>query len=400
MKVAIFHTEFAYSGGAEKLIFRQIDYLKSKGYRVDCFASFVDKENCYPDEIDNYEIKQILPERLNGFLPHDVIVIATIALFPLYAYFFRNYDVFLGENQAGPWLSAIASFLLGRPYVTYQPYPATFVYPRKVDKKAKRNSFVTELLIRAFKPLLVKVDKFVIRSANARLANGEYAKEVLEKVYAEEFINCPAGVKRGTFNEKVLARRFAKRHATAPQNVRLSYILITNRHFPAKRLDYGVKVIKKVNRVNLVITGAETDYTQEIKELAKQLKVEDRVIFTGLVGEKKLKNLYQKALVYIYTAPEEDFGMGIIEAMASGVPVVAWDNAGPGYIVEDSVTGFLAKPGDLNGFAAKTKRLIGDRELNFKMASKAFSYTKGCSWQKHGSLLEETLKDAQIYSQI
>lgn len=392
MRIAIFHTEFAYSGGAEKLIFNQIDYLKRKGWEIDCFAAFVDETNCFPNIIKNYNIRQILPKFLNSIIPHDLVIIATILSFPLYIFSLKKYDIFLGENQAGPWLAAMPASFWRKPYVTYQPYPTTVTYSRGVDKKERRNTFFVDFLLALLKPIIVSIDKKVIRTADTCLANGEYAKRVLEKVYERKFVNCPGAAVRGKFAKRMFEDRF-----------RNPYLLITNRHFPAKRLDYGIRLLSKLKtksaELKLLITGAETEYTNELKKLAKKLKVDQRVIFTGLVDEKRLDALYDGALVYIYTAPEEDFGMGIIEAMARGVPIVAWDKAGPKYIIKNGITGYLAKPGDMNGFMAKVGKLLKEKELNLQMARKVYEYTSSFSWQNHGKVLEEILtKNVQIHS--
>jgi Mg2+ transporter MgtE len=67
------------------------------------------------------------------------------------------------------------------------------------------------------------------------------------------------------------------------------------------------------------------------------------VLFLGAITEEELNRLYEGAAVYVYPAPEEDFGMGVIESMAKGVPVVAWNQAGP-TVTLGSGTGHLVEP--------------------------------------------------------
>src|SRR3989344_775769 len=371
MKIAIFHPEFAFAGGAERMTFEQIRYFKKIGWEVDCFTAFIDRENCYPDKIGEYEIHQILPGALNRIIPHQVMVVLATLCFALAfpAYFLLHstyYNFFFGSNQAAPWWAFFASKMFKKPFAVYLNYPARL------------------------KGLLMVVDKFIVKRANTCFADGEYAKLICEETYGRKFINCPGGTKKGVFNKNIWQKRWKD-----------PYILITNRHFPAKKIEYGIKVINQLDNylINLVITGAFTKYTEKLKKLVSQYKLTSRVIFTGLVEEKRLISLYKYALCYIYTAPMEDFGLGILEAMAYGVPPVAWNNAGPKYIVENGKTGFLAKPGDLDNFTDKVKKLLVSRRMNFKMALAAHVYSGEYPWDAHARILEHNIK-GEIHSLV
>ncbi|OGM23204.1 hypothetical protein A2961_00195 [Candidatus Woesebacteria bacterium RIFCSPLOWO2_01_FULL_39_21] len=379
MRIAVFHTEFAYSGGAEKLIFREVDQFVSTGHKVDIYTAFADREKCYPEEIGRYNIKQILPEFLDKLIPHEGMIILTTLLFPFVFIPYHilratHYDIFFGHNQAGPWWAAMMGILLGKPYFTYNPYPSTYTHPRNIDNK-KAN------------PVFALLDKFFITHARVCFANGKYAKRICERVYKREFINCPAGAERGQFSKRIWGERWKN-----------PYILITNRHFPAKRIEYGIEIISELktpaspadrqnSKLRLVITGGETDHTNKLRSLAKRLDVGKRVFITGLVGKKRLTSLYKYALCYIYTAPEEDLGMGIVEAMAAGVPVVAWDNAGPKYIVKQGNTGYLAEPFSQEDFSGCVRKITIDKLLNLKMSQNSYRESKKYSWRKHNRIL-------------
>lgn len=373
-KLAYFHTEFAYSGGAERIVFEEIKGLKKAGYTVDLYASFVDEINCYPSIIKNFNIKQILPKILN-FLPHDILIVLTTLLFPITLLRYKKYDIYFGANQAGPWWAYMASKFYKKPYYTYQNYPTTITHPRKIDRGVKRNSFLVNMILSVFKKIIISFDKLVIRSASARFSNGEYVTRICKEAYRKEFINCPGGTFKGEFNRKIFEKRLEK-----------PYILITNRNFPAKRFDYGIFALKNVN-LPLVIAGAETKYSQEIKRLAKKLGVLDKLYFTGLLEGKKLRNAYKYAYIYLYTAPEEDFGLGIIEAMSYGVPVVAWKSAGPRYIIKNKLTGYLAKTGKQEDFTNKIIKLVSDKKLNYQIAKNAYLESKKYTWDNHCNIL-------------
>jgi glycosyltransferase involved in cell wall biosynthesis len=250
--------------------------------------------------------------------------------------------------------------------------------------------------MRLVKPLGNWVDKVSIKKANLILVNGVYAKGVLEKAYKIKSISCPAGA----YPLTKLLNYFGRFKGGLKVNGRVvvkPYILLTNRHFPQKRFEYAITalpaILKNNPDISLIITGGETDYTQSLKNLVKQLSLEEKVTFLGLVGDKDLAKLYFQAAVYVYTAPEEDFGMGMVEAMAYGTPVVAWNNGGPTGIVEDGKTGFLAKPLEVTDFADKIVKLLDDKKLGERMGKAGWERVKKeFSWEKHIITLEREMR--------
>jgi glycosyltransferase involved in cell wall biosynthesis len=154
-----------------------------------------------------------------------------------------------------------------------------------------------------------------------------------------------------------------------------------------KRFEYAIWALKSIVRsapdVRLVITGQETEYTDQLKYLVDGLGLAHAVHFIGLVKEEDLRRLYREAAAYVYPSPEEDFGMGIVEAMSCGTPVVAWNNGGPTVTVLDGKTGFLVDPYDTQRFAESLLRLVTSPALverlgraGHRRARQVFSYER------------------------
>ena len=91
----------------------------------------------------------------------------------------------------------------------------------------------------------------------------------------------------------------------------------------------------------------------------------ENVTVTGRVGYEAAKEFVQEAAVYLCTA-RETFGIGTLEAMAAGAPIVGWAWGGQVSIVEHKRTGWLAKPGDMEGlleglrYCMDNRREMGD----------------------------------------
>jgi glycosyltransferase involved in cell wall biosynthesis len=96
-----------------------------------------------------------------------------------------------------------------------------------------------------------------------------------------------------------------------------------------------------------------------------------RVIWAGALGPAEIAAHLAAADLCVWPAVNEAFGMALLEAQASGLPVVAGGGGGVAEIVVPGVTGLLAPPGDAAGFAAAARRLIVDRALRERCAAAA-----------------------------
>jgi glycosyltransferase involved in cell wall biosynthesis len=85
-----------------------------------------------------------------------------------------------------------------------------------------------------------------------------------------------------------------------------------------------------------------------------------RVIYRGGLDAAGVTEALARADLFVWPAINEAFGMALLEAQASGLPVVAGTSGGVGDIVVPGTTGLLAPPGDAGAFAAAVRRLILD----------------------------------------
>ncbi len=391
-KVAIFHLGFFYSGGGERLVLEEIRGLRERGYEVVCFAPVVDKRLSYPEMMEDLEIQPLLPQ-LPAWFPsrESFLIIASCFLIPLLVPRFRKFEVVYGANQPGPWFGLVIKKLLGKPYIIYLAQPTRMLYPRQVDLEAgfslRRNLHLLPHLVRLGKPFISWADKKSINGARVMLTGGEYTGKLIEKTYGKRRTVCYAACSPLPPKKLSYKNRWQGRLRVNGQWVKKPFILLTNRHAPQKKFEYAISampaVLKECPQTCLVITGEENEYTEFLKLLVERLGLKEKIIFLGFVKEKDLQKLYQQAAVYIYPAPQEDFGMGIVEAMAAGTPVVAWNFAGPTDTVVSGKTGFLAKPYDILDYASKIIKLLKNPSMVEKMgragwqrAEEKFSYQK------------------------
>ena len=100
------------------------------------------------------------------------------------------------------------------------------------------------------------------------------------------------------------------------------------------------------------------DYGRELRELAAELGLADRVVFTGHLDD--VRPALAAMDVFVHAGSPEPFGLVNIEAMAAGLPVVAFAHGGLPEIVESDRTGLLVPPGDEDALADAVATLLAD----------------------------------------
>jgi D-inositol-3-phosphate glycosyltransferase len=124
-----------------------------------------------------------------------------------------------------------------------------------------------------------------------------------------------------------------------------------------------IRALPSVPAAELVIIGGlgpAEPHAAELRELARRCDVADRVRLAGAIAPEQMPRWYRSADVLAATPWYEPFGLTPLEAMASGVPVVATAVGGLTDTVVDGVTGDLVPPRDPRALGAALRRLLAD----------------------------------------
>ncbi|KAI1134720.1 glycosyltransferase family 4 protein [Hypoxylon sp. FL0543] len=134
----------------------------------------------------------------------------------------------------------------------------------------------------------------------------------------------------------------------------------------------------------LVIVGGNRNpiVEQEVKDSFKPLQDKGKVIFPGFKVGEELMIHYASADIFLHCSITETFGLVVLEAMASGLPVVARDEGGPSDIIEHGKTGFLVRPSDLNEFVQKVLKLGGDQAIRQRFSQAARAFACEATWER------------------
>ena len=133
-----------------------------------------------------------------------------------------------------------------------------------------------------------------------------------------------------------------------------------------------LKAFSDINdkRIKCVIVGDGPERGKLVR-LTHNLKLDTKVIFTGAVPFEDLTGLYAGAEFFVLPTVAEGSPLVILEALASGLPVVSTKVSGIPEIVEDKHNGFIVPPRDASALEESMRLLIEDYELRKKMSESA-----------------------------
>lgn len=167
---------------------------------------------------------------------------------------------------------------------------------------------------------------------------------------------------------------------------KLIRILFVGPHEPRKGLANLIEAMARLRRADAnaaLTTVGRGPMMKELKELAVRLGISDSVDFMGYVhpDSGQLPLIYREADIFAFPSSLEGFGLVLLEAMASGLPIVASDASAIPEVVGDS--GILVPPGDVDALANALESLISNPSLRKELGERGRRRVESrYSWQR------------------
>jgi len=172
-------------------------------------------------------------------------------------------------------------------------------------------------------------------------------------------------------------------------DVPYDYLLCVSNRKLHKNEEGTLKAFKAANidsSIKLVFTGKEDEH---VRTIIKNLKLEDRVIFTGFIPETDLPKLYRTAKALLFVSFYEGFGLPIVEAQASGIPVITANNTSLAEIAGDAAV--LVDAADIDSIAKAITDVCHSETLKNDLVKKGFENKARYSWEDTASKVHEYL---------
>ena len=177
-------------------------------------------------------------------------------------------------------------------------------------------------------------------------------------------------------------------------------ILTVGRLIPRKGFQFLIQALpdicKQTNidfRIQIVGDGP---YRSELVELAENLHVTDKIEFLGSIDYDNLPKKYQEADIFTLCSLAEGMPLVVLEAMGTGLPIIASQVQGITDLVKTSINGELFDPGDVKQLVKHLVKLIEDGEKRVKMGKKSTELAQGYDWkniaQSYSELYEQVIK--------
>ena len=176
-------------------------------------------------------------------------------------------------------------------------------------------------------------------------------------------------------------------------------VVAVGRLHPVKGFDRLLEIWKESAKDHpdwkLVIIG-DGDEKQKLCDLADTLGIRDSVVFTGALSHDEVMERMQKSSVYAMTSHSEGFPFVLIEAMACGLPPVAFDvRVGPRAIIQDGLSGRLIEDGETSSYVKALNEWMDRDDLRTEFSKNAVLRAKEFSeetiMQKWLAVLEQKI---------
>src|SRR2546423_4272695 len=157
-------------------------------------------------------------------------------------------------------------------------------------------------------------------------------------------------------------------------HIRLLYVGRVSRE---KDLDLLAEAYRRLRDEGLSVQLCVVGHGPYARELSESLP---EALFTGYLTGGELAAAYASADVFVFPSTTDTFGNVIIEAQASGVPVIVSDSGGPKELVEDKTNGLITKSHDVEDLARAIQQLVKDPDRRRQMGNAARASVINRTW--------------------
>ncbi|WP_159885847.1 glycosyltransferase family 4 protein [Paenibacillus puerhi] len=380
MRVALFTDTYVPDvNGVAKTLGRWVTYLESRGAECMVFApgsqSAVRSDQRMVERF--YSIPFLLYPECRMAIPNPVNLRKTLRAF-------------------APDLIHLATpfnlGLVGLNYAKRHQVPVVASYHTHFDR------YLAYYKLQWMEPILWKYMMWFHQDCRRIYVPSESCRQHLHEQGLKRLEIWPRGVEPEKFRPTADRDRILASRNISPGKFVLLYV---GRLAPEKSVDVLMRTFEQLPAAvragsHLIVAGDGPLY----KPLTERYGGEADITFTGFEQGEALGELYAAADVFLFPSTTETFGNVVLEAMASGTPVIGAAAGGVADTIGHGRTGWLCEPGNIADFVEAVCRMYADRALSAELAREALSYSRRQSWDSIFSRLYASFTEAAGLSSV
>lgn len=173
------------------------------------------------------------------------------------------------------------------------------------------------------------------------------------------------------------------------RNPKMITILCASRLTKRKGFIYAIEAFSKISQkykhVCMIIAGGDGNAIEELKKQVERLDLTKKITFFGEYDHASLLKLQQSSDIFLFPSLNEGMSNSMLEAMASGLPIIMTPTGGAQELIQEGKNGFLVRFRDAEDIAKKLEILIQDKKLCTKMGRESRRMAQSLSWSSVAS---------------
>jgi len=364
-KIALVHDDFIQAGGAERL-FATIAEIWPK---APIFTSVADLKVL---EILGLSSRKIITSFIQSLPAKKKLYRAYFPLYPLAfeSFNFDEYDVVLSST------TRFAKGVITKPltcHIAYVNNPPRFLWDTKAYFGEENVPTLARLVLIPFISWLRLWDQTAATRVDFWLANSKNVAQRIKKRYLADAQIIYPGVDLSRFKPTAKSEDF---------------FLIVSRLAAWKKIEIAIEAFNTL-KLPLKIVG-EGPQKSKLQRMAKK-----NIQFLGDFSDLEVAALFQKCRALVVTQ-EEDFGLTILEAHASGKPVISYREGGAGELIEEGKTGLFFFPQTSQALIEAIENFGKQKFDSQACLDNANQFSKGRFQQRLKEFVEETQRKYRI----
>ena len=356
-KIAVMHSDYVVRGGAERKSLIYAAMLRNRA-EVEIICGNFSAEHTFSEYIGDTPIRSF---------PYKGPIQKLISLLRM-AWAVRGFDLLIVNNYPSNLSAALAKWAFRKPVIWFCNEAQLHLV--HAPKKGRWALAVLKFL-----------EKRAVSSFEIVIANSGYTAGEIRRIYAKTARVIYSGLDLKRFPDH------------EPSSSKTKTLILVSRIEPHKQIDTALRLFESIRssyaECQLIIVGSGSALA------AYQAMAGPGVSFTGAVLEAEKLSLLSRADLFIFPTLNEPLGVTPLEAMAAGLPVVAFKSGGVSETVINGETGFLVE--DEAEFVAKSLLLIRDALLCSTMRSRAMRHVRESSFSQE-CMVAELVKEIERLS--